>query len=161
MTIFITVSKVSKTDVWEYWYSEIYNMVSVDRLSSRLPYSTLQGAYNLIVKTDAYRIISYFETVTAAEITYWKVVPMLEVPQAKRGQISVAKDIDDGQSQAYFTNPDYTIFYTRLGEPVKSTELKHIAIGEQVIVDVTQEGMLVGVWMLDLPTEIGEKFAKK
>ena len=102
MTIFVTVSEVSKVDEWEYWYSETYNMISAQRVPCHLPRRTLQGAYNLIIDADASRIVSYFETVTLAEITYWTVVPILEIPKAEWGQILVAQDIDDGQPQTYF-----------------------------------------------------------
>ena len=159
MTIFVTVSEVSKVDEWEYWYSETYNMISLQRVLSDLPRATLQGAYSLIIDVDASRIVSYFETVGSAEITYWAVVPALEIPKTEWGRVVVAQDIDDGQPQAYFTNLDYSVFYTRFGEPVVTIKLRHIAIGKQVIVDVTQDGMVVGVWMLNLPPEIGQKHA--
>jgi len=159
MTIFVTVSEVSEVDEWEYWYSETYNMVSLQRVPSVLPRATLQGTYSLMIDVDASGIVSYFETVGSAEITYWAVAPVLEIPRTEWGRVVIAQDIDDGQPQAYFTNPDYSIFYTRLGTPVVTTKLTHIAIGKQVIVDVTQNGMLVGVWMLNLPTEIRQKHA--
>lgn len=89
------------------------------------------------------------------------VVPNLKVPDSKLGQVLVAQDIDDGQPQAYFTNRDYSVFYTRLGEPVDSAKLNHVAIGQQIIVDVTQDGMVAGVWMMDLPPEIREKHMMK
>lgn len=161
MTIYVTQQKSLQLDTWAYWYSEVYNMISLDRVQCQLPLTTLQGAYNLIIKVDRFNIVSYFETVTAAEVTYWTVVSTFEVPKAEAGQVLVVQDIDDGQPQAYFTNPDYTVFYTRLGEPREQAKLRHIAIGEQVIVDVTQDGMLAGVWMLNLPPEVAEKHAMK
>lgn len=159
MTILVTVSKVSKVDEWYYWYDEMYNMVSVTRIPSQLPRTTLQGAYCLIIKADTAKILSYFETVTVAEITYWKVVPSLTVPISDIGHVLVAQDIDDGQPQAYFTDPNYGVFYTQLGEAIEPTHLRHIAIGPQVIVDIAENGMLAGVWMLELPPEIGQKHA--
>ncbi|MEZ4864101.1 MAG: hypothetical protein R3C14_22485 [Caldilineaceae bacterium] len=161
MTILVTISDKSQAEKWEYWYSEKYNMISLERLASALPHHTLQGAYNLIIKADTFNIISYFETVTLAEITYWTVVPTLKAPAATWAQLIVEQDLDDGQPQAYFTNTDYTVFYTRLGEPKECANLRCVAIGEQVIVDVTYDGALVGVWMVDLPPEIGRKHAKQ
>ena len=159
MTIFVNSVYTLETDSWRYWYIERYNMVGLDREMSNYPLSTLQGAYNLIIDVDASNIVSGFETVTLAEITYWTVLSSLKPPKSVLGQITIIKDIDDGQQQTYFTDPYYKIFYTRLGGGLESSDMFHIAIGEQVIVDVTQNGMLAGIWMLDLPSEIGTKYA--
>jgi len=110
---------------------------------------------------DAQKILSYFETVAAAEVTYWQVITTLVAPEAEAGQLSLVQDIDDGQSQGYFTDPTYSLFYTQLGEPVDAALLIHVAIGEHVIVDITHDGRVVGVWMLALPQAIGEKHASK
>ena len=157
MTIYVTVSPSLSTDEWAYSYDDDDDTLWVERIPRNFPQTTLQGAYSLIVKVDATLIISYFETVTIAGPKYWKVVSVLELPQAESGQLLLARDIDDGQPQTYFTNPDYSVFYTRFGEPMDPATLNHIAIGQQIIADVTQDGMLAGIWMLDLPPEIGKK----
>ena len=157
MTIYITVSPSLTADEWEYSYDEDYDTLWVERIPRNFPQTTLQGAYSLIVKIDRTMIISYFETVTIAGPKYWKVSSVLELPQSESGQLLLACDIDDGQPQAYFTNPDYSVFYTRFGESIDPATLNHIAIGQQIIADVTQDGMLAGVWMLELPPEIGKK----
>ncbi|MCB9148617.1 MAG: hypothetical protein H6641_07640 [Caldilineaceae bacterium] len=161
MTIYVEFSKCSQIDQWEYEYIERFNMIVADRLDGRIPYTTLQGVTSLNIKTDIHNIISHFETVGWAEINYWTIVPYLEIPSAEIGQLMVLQDIDDGQPQAYFTNPDYSVFYTRLGEPVDTAKLQHVAIGQQIIVDATQDGMLAGVWMSDLPVELRDKYVMK
>ncbi|MCE7979971.1 MAG: hypothetical protein DYG89_02165 [Caldilinea sp. CFX5] len=161
MTIYVTVSQIPRSDEWVYSYDDRYDALWVERIPRDFPQTTLQGAYNLIVKIDAAKIVSYFETVTVASPTYWKATSSLELPKPVVGQLLLTQDIDDGQTQSYFTNRDYSVFYTRLGEPVDSTKLKHVAIGQQIIVDVTQDGMLAGVWMLDLPPEIRKNHAMK
>jgi hypothetical protein len=161
MTVYVTVSNLSKTDRWDYSYDDMDNMLWIERLPREPPQTTLQGAYNLIIDIDSSKIVSYFETLPVAGPNNWKVASFLQPPKADSGQLLLANDIDDGQPQVYFTNHDYSIFYTRLGEPIDSTKLKHVAIGQHVIVDVTQDGMLAGVWMLDLPPEIGKKHVVK
>jgi len=159
MTIYVTVSKTLKVDRWDYSYDD--NMLWIERIPRDLPQTTLQGAYNLIIDIDSSKIVSYFVTLPVAGPNCWKVAPSLQPPKADSGQLLLAHDVDDGQTQSYFTNRDYSVFYTRLGEPVDSTKLKHVAIGQQIIVDVTQDGMLAGVWMLDLPPEIRKNHAMK
>ena len=157
MTIYVTVSPSLSTDEWAYSYDDDDDTLWVERIPRNFPQTTLQGAYSLIVKVDATLIISYFETVTIAGPKSWKVTSALELPQPVIGQLLLTQDIDDGQPQAYFTNRNYSVFYTRLGESVDTVKLNHIAIGQQMIADVTQDGMLAGIWMLDLPPEIGKK----
>ena len=161
MTIYVTVSPISQFDEWDYSYDSKYDTLWVERIPRNFPQTTLQGAYNLIIKIDASKLISYFETITVAGVGYWNVTSPLELPKPMGGQLQIARDIDDGQPQAYFTNPDYSVFYTRLGEPVDTAKLQHVAIGQQIIVDVTQDGMLAGVWMSDLPVELRVKHAVK
>lgn len=157
MTIYVTVSVTLQVDHWDYSYDDMDNMLWVERIPRVFPQKTLQGAYNLIIDIDTSKIVSYFEALPVAGPSCWKVISSLHPPKAEIGQLLLARDIDDGQPQAYFTNLDYSVFYTRFGEPVDPTTLNHIAIGQQIIADVTQDGMLAGVWMLDLPPEIGKK----
>ncbi|MEZ4864096.1 MAG: hypothetical protein R3C14_22460 [Caldilineaceae bacterium] len=161
MTVYLALHRTSHAEEWEYEYLDAYDVIVARRVQSHPPFSTLQGAYSLIIDMDANKIVSYFETVGAAEVTNWHVVTTLEAPKAEAGQLSVVQDLDDGQAQAYFTDATYRLFYTRLGEPIEPTLLTHIAIGEHLIVDLTSNGMIAGLWMLNLPPAIGEKHAAK
>jgi hypothetical protein len=85
---------------------------------------------------------------------YWQVVPGLQAPLAERGQVYVVEDIDDGQTQAYLTDPEYSVFYARLGEERLPGEVRWVAIADNVIMEVARDRTLAGVWLLDLPPEI-------
>lgn len=161
MSVYVTITYTSEADRWFYRYITRFDMLILERKSMITSLFTLQGAYNLITKIDMTNTLSYFETVGSAEITYWKVLSGLRVPTVEQGRLVLKQDIDDGQRQSYFVDPEYKTFYTQLGEPIEPSKLRHIAIGEQVIADVAADGMLAGIWMLDLPTEIGHKFAIK
>jgi hypothetical protein len=85
---------------------------------------------------------------------YWQVQDDLRVPLAESGQVFVQEDINDARSQAFLTNPGYTVLYTRLGAEEGERAVQHVAIAEQVVLDIDQSGTLAGVWLLDLPPEI-------
>jgi len=148
VTVFVSIHRNIEIEYWRYWYDAEYEMLSIEDNSYIYPKYTLQGAYELIVKADKMNAICYFETVGSSKIPYWVVQSKLEIPTATSGQISIMQDIDDGQQQTYFTDPYYRTFYARFGELLEPSDIQHIAIGKQVIVDVKSDGMLAGVWML-------------
>ena len=161
MTIFVEVSTVSKIDEWHYWYDDEYHLLSLEYVPRNFPQHTLQGTYSVLVKSDPSNVISYFEALPIAGPRYREIMKDIKVPEAELGRVVVVQDIDDHQKQTYFTDTGFTVFYTRLGDPIDTNQLRHVAIGKQVLLDITTEGMLAGVWMLDLPPEISAKYGTK
>ena len=132
-------------------------MLSVKNVTGVPPFYTLQGSYDLYIDIDCTQSIVAFEAVAGSSSKFWNVKSDLIVPTAKMGQVYLKQDVDDGQEQTYFTNDDYSIFYTQLGKSRITTQLQHVAISNQIILDITDNELLCGIWMLNLPPEIEEK----
>lgn len=156
MTVYLNID-TTLTDEWRHFYWETADILGANRVGRQSLSQTIQGSWNLIIDVDTANIISQIETVTVACSRFWQVLPSLEPPAAQPGRVYLKEDLDDGQAQAYFTNADYSIFYARFGEPKDQPKLQHIKLGEHIIFDITQAGMLAGLWMLNLPSEIQQE----
>jgi len=157
MSIYLKIGPKICDSYWEYSYIERISVLSVtSKTTGILPLHTLQGSYELYIDIDQTQRITSFEVIAGSAPKYWNVVPDLIVPISEIGEVYLERDIDDGQEQFYFTDSNYTIFYTRFGEVEIANELKHIAISRDIILDIACDGMLAGVWMLELPVEIAK-----
>lgn len=155
MSIYLNVISKTHKDEWYYSYRREHYLLYAKSKTSVMPHKTLQGAYDLYVDVDQTQMVVAMEAVMGAESRFWEVHNSLVVPTASTGRAYLVEDIDDGQEQTYFTDPNYKIFYTRLGTVQSSHILRHVAVSKKVILDVTSAGLLSGIWMLDLPSEIG------
>ncbi len=154
MSIFIQTQPIVPHHVWDFRYDNRYDLFYAMRHTTVPFHITLQGSCDLIIDIDQKQEIVSFTATLSAESSFWQQNPALTIPQAWPGQVYVFEDIDDDQEQVYFTNLDYSIFYARLGNPIASHELQHIAIAKQIVLDVSSTGMLAGVWISNLPSEI-------
>lgn len=157
MTIYVRVKLGQFKDDWYYLYDIDHDLFTARRGNAHFPMTTLAGTYDLLIKVDASQAISTMIATMGASPRFWQVCQALEIPASQPGRIYLQNDLDDGQVQSYFRNPDYTTFFACIGEPLAASDVLHIAIGEYIILDVTKTGRLSGVWMLSLPLEVGQR----
>lgn len=161
MSIFVQVQHVIHQQRWDFTYDNRHDLFYAMRHKTVPLHTSLQGSYDLIIDVDQNREIVSFTATLSAESSQWQQDPKLEIPVAQPGEVHVIEDVDDGQTQIYFTDPNYSIFYARLGEPIGSQVLNHIAIADQIILDISTSGLLAGIWIYGLPAEICETHRMK
>ena len=154
MTVRVRVVLGTMGPGWGFGFSQRYDFLHASRERSQGKWHTLDGAYPLLLDEDENHTLVSMEVLPGSK--YWQVQDDLQPPCAEPVQVFVVEDIDDGQVQAYFTDSGYTICYTRLGTMTDEPSMQHVAIDERVVLDIDPSGILVGVWLLDLPPEIAE-----
>lgn len=154
MSIYIQVRSVIIPDIWHFNYYKTNDLFCTTTYQRVTPCTTLQGSSDLLIDIDQNSKIVSFESVLTSSSRFWKKEDTLICPDTELGQAYVVQDIYDNEPIRYFTNSDYSIFYTRFGEVTNPKSIQHIAIAQQITLGLKSDGKLAGIWINYLPPEI-------
>jgi hypothetical protein len=78
----------------------------------------------------------------------------LEAPkQCKVGRVVVLEENAVAQLPDVWFSSDHSLFYVQAIR-TPTTPVRHIQVADHVIVDITTDNMVAGLWLLDLPPEV-------
>ena len=152
MTVRVRVKLGTMGRRWEYSFSQRHDFLHAMRDGPYGKRRTLEGSWALLLDQDDDHTLMSIEVLPRSE--FWQVQDELQAPPVEPGQVFVIEDIEDGRTQVYLTDPAYSVFYARLRAEESELPVQHVAIAEQIVLDIDPSGTLVGVWLLDLPPEI-------
>ena len=154
MTVRVRVVLGTMGPSWSFGFSQRNDYLHASRERSQGKWHTLDGAYPLLLDEDDNHTLVNMNVLPGSK--HWQVQDDLQTPLAEPGQVFVVESIIDDRPRAFLTDPDYTILHALLGAEGSESPVQHVAIDERVVLDIDPSGILVGVWMLDLPPEIAE-----
>jgi hypothetical protein len=81
--------------------------------------------------------------------------PELRVPRDRQpGQVIVLHEDTPPHLADLWFDSDHSLFYV---QAIRNPErpVHHVQIADHVVVDITADNMIAGLWLLDLPPEVG------
>jgi hypothetical protein len=132
--------------------------VANDILHSRDCKETITGLYPVIIMLNQQEQVMSIEIDTTA--SSWFVKPDLQVPYAEYYSVLFVEDEIPDQPASLWVNTDYSVLFIKTNSCSEKVT-KSIKITDKVILEFCEEGIVSGMWLLDLPEPIRQKKPSK